>query len=209
MAPGEASDEGETAPPAGSTEGRSPLRDLWMGLGPATDSAYSSTTTEGSQFSYDALPKQPRNTPGGRPRQEEVQYFGDALQEMEYWEEFFNLVDQRGSPDQSFFVGAAALNAMAHGVPPDPSGRAYMAYPADHPARLHTAVGVQDRLVYWMMQEREQQLRPPGRAHPNMGPAAPLSGDILRYRLFHPGADCMLPLVARLVGRPVALLIRP
>ena len=127
---------------------------------------------------------------------------------MNYWEEFFNPMDQRGSPDQSFFVAAAALHSMTQGIRPDPSGRTYMEYPTDHPARLHTAVGVRDRLVYWMMQERGQHLWPPGRAHPNMGPAAPLSGEILRYRLFHPGADCLLPLVARLLGWPVALLMQ-
>ena len=171
MATGEASDKGEAAPPAGSMQSRSPPQGIRMGLGLATDSAYSSSTTKGSQFSYDALPKQPRISPGGRSRHEEVQYFKDTLPEMEYWEEFFNPVDQRGSPDHSFFV--------AQGVPPDPSSRAYMAYLADHPARLHTAVGLRDRLVHWMMQEQGQQLWPPGRAHPNMGPAAPLSGDIL------------------------------
>ena len=99
----------------------------------------------------------PETPPGvGQGRHEEERYFLDTLQAMEYWEEFFNLVDQQGSPDQSFFVAAAALNSMAHGVPPDPSGRAYIAYPTDHPARLHTVVRIQDRLVYWMMHERGQ-----------------------------------------------------
>ena len=87
-----------------------------------------------------------------------MQYFQEKLQETNYWEEFFNPTDQRGSPDQSFFVAAAALHSMTRGLRPDPSGQTYMAYPTDHPARLHTAVGVRNLLVYWMMQERGQQL---------------------------------------------------
>ena len=88
----------------------------------------------------------------------------NMLREMECWEQFFCSVDQRGAPHQSFFVAAAALNSMAREVPHDPNSHACMAYPADHPARLHTAMGVRDLMVDWMLQEPGQQLYPPGDA---------------------------------------------
>ena len=92
------------------------------------------------------------------------------------------------------------------GVPPDPDGGTYWEYPAGHPARRFTATGLRDLMIEWM--EQEPKRCPPLAAQPNGGPQAPLSADILRAVAHHPGADCLLPLLARLTGRPVALVVR-
>ena len=63
-------------------------------------------------------------------------------------------------------------------------------------------------MVGWMQEEPGREHYHPEYARPGMGPEAPLSAVILRTRMFHPGADCLLPLLARLVDRPVALITR-
>ena len=59
-----------------------------------------------------------------------------------------------------------------------------------------------------MEEEPGRRHYPPAAARPDGGPQAPLSAIILRTMGYHPGADCLLPLLARLVGRPLALIVR-
>ena len=112
--------------------------------------------------------------------------------------------------DQSFFVAAAGLYSAAMGVPPDPAGDTYWDHPAGHTARRFTARGLRELMTRWM--EQEPGSYPPAgwvpAARPWEGPQAPLSADILRTVAHHPGADCLLPLLARAAGGPVALIVR-
>ena len=181
----------------------SPPREYWAGDGPATDSAYGS-----SGDSQNPWPGPPRNTPGSRARAVEEQAYHDLLLEVDVRQEGWSDTNQLGEADQSFFTAAAALHSATRGVPPDPDGDTYMAYPANHPARQFTAAGIRDLVVGWMGEEPERQHYPQAPAQPDGGPIAPLSAEILQTRGFHPGADCLLLLLARLIRRPVALIIR-
>ena len=193
-----ARERGEGAPEEAG--GRSPVPDCWTGDGPTTDSAYSS-----SGDSQNPWPGPPRDTPGSRARAAEVQAYCECPLALDVRQAGWSDTNQ---PDQSFFTAAAALHSATRGVPPHPDGHIYMVYPAEHPARRFMAAGLRDLMVGWMGEEPERQHYPPEAAQPDGGPQAPLSADILRTRGFHPGADCLLPLLARLVGRPVALIIR-
>ena len=96
---------------------------------------------------------------------------------------------------------------MAREIFPDPDGCQYTHYLAGHPAWLHTAEGVRDQVQSWMRDDPQHY--PPHEPHDGEDPDALLSADDLQYRADHPGADSLLPLLARLCGRPVALVTRP
>ena len=183
----------------------------WMRTGPATDSAYSSSDHE---YPY----RQPdRDTAGSRERAEERQEYAAHISRLGFREYAHGDTDQRGAADQSFFIAGATLHSLARGVSPDPDGQEYTpenpSYPEGHPAGLHTAEGVRGRIQGWL---RADGVGPqpgsqggPGRRPPaRPGPLSRPGWEDLRHDPEHPGADSLIPLLARLCGRPVALVTR-
>ena len=84
--------------------GRSPLPDYWQGDGLVTDSAYIS-----SDDSQHPWPGPPRNTPGSRAREEELRNYQIVTNAIDFPEQWWCDTNQRGEPDQSFFVAWTAL----------------------------------------------------------------------------------------------------
>ena len=96
------------------------------GDGPATGSACGSIDD-----TQNPMPEPPGSTPGSRALTAEEQAYQDCLSGLDVRQEGWRDINQRWLTDQSFFTAAAALHSVTRGVPPDPDGNTYWAYPAN------------------------------------------------------------------------------